>query len=746
MMNAMEEKIPKPLNRLLKMAVMAGVETAVRLHIQRGDDLDARDAMGFTPLMLAAAKGHAAVCKLLIDAGVDLKVTDPSGRSALALAREAGAKAAEIIIGEACAKRIARMFIEADQASIEGAFDADGLGSALQSSDDSADGFDLSGWKEDEERDVPVGDDTLTPLAASLQVAFSHHIPIDTAEDWADIEVNLPELRRSTRVTDDADAREATRRLLVDAIREGSVPEERVLSLCQGRGDEPDSEAEAMLSLILGELGAETDERIEQADLLTFPEESHAEERIVSDAMAFLDDVASGWNDPLRLYIRDMHRERLLTGEAEAYLGREMEEGLAQALDSLAAWPEGIAEIMAAASRVRSGESSVDEVSTGRLGEHPPEDAEPQTHDGPNPTSEEMEEASDEVDGLSLAARDFVAKADALSRLWRHAGTGGQDQNILRDAIAGLGLSRAFLTKIAESQTALSDDAPARRRIAEALARSERARQRMLVANLRLVFFIAKRHQRRGLDFLDLIQEGTIGLMKAVERYDWRLGFKFSTYATWWIRQQISRAVADQGRTIRTPVHIHEAAWRLLRDIEAFEKETGRRPSAALLASRLSMPQGKVVALLRIPEEPVAFQEMELDGEMREDSLEDPLNPDPFAFVAFVSLRRTLDAMLANLESNEAEVLALRFGLDGADEHTLEEVGQIFHLTRERIRQIEAKALGKLQRPNRAEILRPFLDMDFGSVGRVDRQPAASSARTDISSETPRSSVPEVRN
>lgn len=735
-----------PLNRLLRMAVTAGVETAVRLHIQRGDNLDARDAMGFTPLMLAAAKGHAAVCRLLVDAGVDLEITDPSGRNALALAREAGAKAAENIIAKAFAKKVAdEKFGEAEQPFVRDPSEAENLSVTPPSSEDAADGFDLSGWKEDEERDAPVGDDTLAPLAAILHLELSRHIPIDTAEDWADIEVELPEMTRSTKMADDEDGREAIRRLLIDAIREGSVPEERVLSLCQGRGDEPDGDAEAILSLVLGELGAETDERIEQVDLLTFREESHAEERIVSDAMVFLDDVASGWNDPLRLYVRDMHRERLLTGADEAHLGREMEEGLAQALDELATWPDGIAEIMAAARRVRSGESSVDDVSSGGLGERPPEEAESQTHDGPNATPEDMEEASEEVDGLSLAARDFVAKADALSRLSRHAGTGGQDQNVLRDAIAGLGLSRAFLTKIAERQTAPVDDAPARRRIAEALARSERARQRMIVANLRLVFFIAKRHQRRGLDFLDLVQEGTIGLMKAVERYDWRLGFKFSTYATWWIRQQISRAVADLGKTIRTPVHVHEAAARLLRDIEAFEKETGRRPSSALLARRLSIPQAKVVALLRIPEEPVALQEPGLDGDMQADSLEDPLNPDPFNFMAFISLRRALDALLANLESNEAEVLALRFGLDGGDERTLEEVGQIFHLTRERIRQIEAKAFGKLQHHNRAEILRPFLDMDFGNASRTDRRHAASSVQADISSEIVRPSVSEVR-
>lgn len=741
--NAPGKSAPRPLNRLLKMAVLAGVETAVRLHIRRGDDLDARDDKGRTPLMLAAAKGRAEVCKLLVEAGVNLGFTDSAGRDALALARKAGAKAAEAVIAEAVAVS-APADQEAEPPPVNIQSDTEDINAPTPSADGQADGFDLSGWEEDEEEEVPAGDDMLAPQMAISHGILSNHLPINTAEDWTDIDADLPELRHPVRTTDDGDVREAIRRLIVDAIREGSVPEERIVSLCTRRDGEPDGDNAALLSLVLAELGAETDERVGPETAPPAREETSEEERNVSEAMAFLDNVSSGQDDPLRLYMRDLRGEHLLTGQDEAYLGSEMVEGMTQALDGLAAWPEGVAEILAAVERVRSGRSDIDQVSSGRPGEIPAEDVESETLAVAELEPECMEAAQGEADGLSAATRDFLVKAELVAALSHHAGDGGQGEKALREAIAILGLSRFFLAGLAERQVISASDSPARRRLMEGLGRAESARRRMTLANLRLVFSVAKRHQGRGLDFLDLIQEGNVGLMKAVERFDWRLGFKFSTYGVWWIRQQISRAVADQGKTIRIPVHVHQTLGKLSREIEFVERETGRRPSTAILADRMSMPQSRVAALWLLLDEPVPLGRIDTERQELADMREDSLAPDPFVSVAFESLGKTLDAMLAELDPRDAEVLALRYGLNGGEEHTLEELGQMYGVTRERIRQIEAKALGRLRHPIRAEILKPFLEMDFSGVRHYIGRHAELKEQNDPSGDTSRMSLSEI--
>ncbi len=252
------------------------------------------------------------------------------------------------------------------------------------------------------------------------------------------------------------------------------------------------------------------------------------------------------------------------------------------------------------------------------------------------------------------------------------------------------------------------------RRMSIGEAKARRAKKEMVEANLRLVISIAKKYTNRGLQFLDLIQEGNIGLMKAVDKFEYRRGYKFSTYATWWIRQAITRSIADQARTIRIPVHMIETINKLNRISRQMVQEMGREATPEELASRMEMPEDKVRKVLKIAKEPISMETPIGDDEDSHlgDFIEDARVVAPVESATVEGLREATQNMLASLTSREAKVLRMRFGIDMNTDHTLEEVGKQFDVTRERIRQIEAKALRKLRHPTRSERLKSFLDTE----------------------------------
>jgi RNA polymerase primary sigma factor len=265
-----------------------------------------------------------------------------------------------------------------------------------------------------------------------------------------------------------------------------------------------------------------------------------------------------------------------------------------------------------------------------------------------------------------------------------------------------------------ENSLSASEIKEVHRRMAAGDTQARLAKRELIQANLRLVISIAKKYMHRGMSFSDLIQEGNLGLMKAVDKFEYRRGFKFSTYATWWIRQAVTRAIADQARTIRLPVHINELMNKMNRISRDILQQTGRAATAEEIAGRMEIPEEKVRKALKIAKEPISIETPVGDDEDANlgSFIEDSQVISPIESATMAGLRQATEQMLSSLTERESKVLRMRFGIDLDTEHTLEEVGNHFEVTRERIRQIEAKALGKLRQPNRSEHLKAFLDIE----------------------------------
>ena len=309
-----------------------------------------------------------------------------------------------------------------------------------------------------------------------------------------------------------------------------------------------------------------------------------------------------------------------------------------------------------------------------------------------------------------------VTWINKISKMKKEYATGLEAQ---RDEILRCQKKLKALSKITE--LSVSEIKDINRRVSLGEAKARRAKKDMVEANLRLVISIAKKYTNRGLQFLDLIQEGNIGLMKAVDKFEYRRGYKFSTYATWWIRQAITRSIADQARTIRIPVHMIETINKLNRVSRQMLQEMGREPTPEELGERMEMPEEKVRRVLKIAKEPISMETPIGDDEDSHlgDFIEDNTIGSPIDLATGEGLREATKDVLGGLTARESKVLRMRFGIDMNTDHTLEEVGKQFDVTRERIRQIEAKALRKLRHPSRSEHLRSFLDENLeGGKGR----------------------------
>lgn len=750
----------KPLNKVLKMAVMAGVASAVKIYIERGDDLNARDGQGMTPLMLAAGRNKPAICKMLMNGGADDSMVDSAGRNAWTIAVAAGAReAAEVIkpsnitdadtssqresatmhqIEAAEVEAGACTSAEAESATGENSVLAiirslgdDSIADAKPSARDQSESelgaanvsedqpeFDLSGWVSEEELPPPESDTEAANAAVAIQAAISKHKPIDTWADWDDFDAFLPERSSTLPSADDADARALLRLLLLRAIREGSVPAMAVEDLAISDDRSANVEVVSLLTMVINDLGAETDERFEctgscaSLDVQVDPAESPDEEVALVDALEFIDDLVDSHNDPLRLYQREFQKEKLLTGDQEVELGKAMESALDRALDALAMWPSGIAKTLADAKLVESGDKGLSWMSLGAIDDIPEietgnEDdplAEAFTHvsDGDEETESDSQ-FDDESARPESDSFDFLGSAKQLASLPVDANRGGQAWSAVRGVLATLRLNRRFLLQLCDLDP-VGEHAPAAA-FAAAMKSYLRSRDLMATANLKLVHHLAKKGLYSEQPLADLIQEGNLGLLKAVDRYDWRRGFKFSTIATWWIRQHVQRYIADKCKTIRQPVHIYGDVRRIERMARGFETQHGRPPTTDEIAARVEFTPRKVASLMRIAPDPSPIHEICIDEQISIHAQPDFFSRDPMDIASDNQLAGWIDKFLSTLKPKEEQILRMRFGIGIHDPMTLSEIGISFAVTRERIRQIESKLLRKLKHPRRSERL-----------------------------------------
>ncbi len=443
--------------------------------------------------------------------------------------------------------------------------------------------------------------------------------------------------------------------------------------------------------------------------------------------------------DPIAIYRQEMGGFPLLDRQAERALGQSMEEGFQALLATLAQYPPSLDPLLEAFQKVERAEIALNEVIHGFIeqpafserglaesdGSLAPIDANSALIDAPS-------EPDDGVSTRTYFAELGALKAQAESCL-AELGRGHAHTQTALEALAQTFISFRIsapllkglvlaLEKVLDGQPSLGLSAAEQRALLQRLfgAKSQiaGAKERLIKANLRLVISIAKKYQNLGLAFVDLIQEGNLGLMKAVDKFDYRRGYKFSTYATWWIRQAITRALADQGREIRVPVHVIEVMQKLRKVRQTIVQETGAEPSATSLAEHSQIAPHKIHRALGIVD-PISMQTPIGQGSalLLEDLVADDAAPSIPDCVSQAQLKQALQTMLGELPEREALVLSMRFGLDTGIEQTLEDIGRTLGLTRERIRQIEEQALTKLRVPRRAKVLKAFLDNPSGALG-----------------------------
>lgn len=706
------------LNPLFRLAVLSGATSAVSFHLQRGIDINAKDGEGKSALILASSRGHLNVCRLLLESGADIAAVDKQGRTALDVATGTG---------QLELRELMRQYLP-DQSTV-------GLDIALQSTAPEMNGIEAdwtspSTWEEYTDSPVPSGDSSVARASSALQEAITLHKPIDTAEDWSDVEICFPAIpSRQSRLDLDPDVAAAAREILCAGLRDGRVPSRKIDELVVGPIDEFDKTTESgqsddlrmRLILVLQELGIRVEDDPETLPLHRSAKQKDEDFDLhqsleVTEALTFLRDLASATGDPFNAYVKDIGPYELLSREDEVRLGEEIECAVSSAIAAVSQCEPAVVEL------IRRGEA----ICSGGLSLRTMVEPDRRVFNGTALVETGEHAPPDELTGVELAEESptdtpdekFIQQLNLVRDLAREA-FGAQlthnvnHQEALRVAVQALQLSPAFIEHLYGVAKRSRHSVRATSHMRVCLDRLYSARQEFAEANLRLVISMALKYQNQGLMLPDLIQEGNLGLLKAVDKFDHRLGFKFSTYASWWIRQSITRAIADTGREIRLPVHINESINKLKKVQTNLGYQLQREVQTEDIAAALGLPARRIENLLLISQKPEPLDHFA--GEFPDEVVQ--LGPSvvagssPFEQTLWRETKEVVAEVLKGLSPQQEDVVRKRFGFEDVGEHTLEEIGQSFSIpvTRERIRQIESAALGKLRLPSCASKLSALL-------------------------------------